>query len=211
MIIRGDINMRKLSIILFLIIIFALLISCTSLASDNYETPVESNVVSIKSVKDYMATVEDSDETAPFWIVSEDKDRFGNPTGTKSVACIIPDGKFSNSATTDSELVVGLYPYEDDLVFRFLEYGSYLADFSTGSVASVYSNIGGQETKHKKVSAHRSAISISGKDAIAIATELAAGNDVSMYIVAGKYIYSTYKFTIPAKGFVNAYKQIYNK
>lgn len=56
------------------------------------------------------------------WEVIETVDEFGDKTGEK-VAQIFAKGTFSNSATTNSELIVRISDYEDMMFISLFEYG----------------------------------------------------------------------------------------
>ncbi len=71
------------------------------------------------------------------WSVEPILDDFGDPTGEFWLCGLFP-GKFSNTATTDAELVARIYyrirwseyGITEDLIFNMLEYGDHQAFFS---------------------------------------------------------------------------------
>ena len=77
------------------------------------------------------------------WFVEEYKDDFGDSTG--STFCFtMSDGTFSNSATSESELVAGVYYdlYHPVFLFRLLEYGNTKASYLSNASISIKCKVG---------------------------------------------------------------------
>ena len=66
------------------------------------------------------------------WGVSNYVDEFGDPTAESYLHKTIYDGKFSNSATTNSELKVHFLVEKDEVNIQLYEYGSKLVKLGIG-------------------------------------------------------------------------------
>lgn len=66
------------------------------------------------------------------WEVANYVDEFGDLTGDKFLSEIIYDGKFSNSATTNSELTIKFLVDKDEVNIKLFEYGSKLVKLGIG-------------------------------------------------------------------------------
>lgn len=144
------------------------------------------------------------------WDLSEFVDEFDNPTGEKYLRTIAT-GQFSNSATTDSELIAGLIVTEDYIVIRLLEYGSYLVKCSYGHDDYDVIMLDANGYKHYlsgTMYAGTSHIGFSSNDRKKILSALKESGDISFYIEDVEYSTTNYLFTIETSNFSVLYNQL---
>ena len=144
------------------------------------------------------------------WDIGEYTDEFKQPTGKKYM---ITDafGTFSNSATTNSKLYAALQINKDDIGIMLWEYGSSLVkgifDYEDYDITILDEN----NNKHYftgTIYDGGTRIYFDDSDRNAILNLLKNNDSLKIYLKSGKYTISTYLFTINTNGFSTAYNSI---
>jgi hypothetical protein len=129
-------------------------------------------------------------------------DVFGDPTDEECIFSDTIKGTFSNSATNNSSLSVGIYATDEEFQFILYEYDKYIV---RDSFHTMEANIKHGDTKEVIYPHFRDEFLIfrgGSYDKIRIA--LCAGNDVQ-FVITEQDGTSTYRFTVEASNFVTAY------
>ena len=138
-------NTRKLIIkclggLLALVTVFAM----AGCSSQSYQTHQPITTASTPTTNAPIDTKKSNSTTnAPIdtkksnWIVESYNDQFGNKTGEKVLQYLLYDGRFSNSATTNSRLAVSVLVDKEHVQIRLAEYGSQIVK-NAGSKAINY-------------------------------------------------------------------------
>lgn len=143
------------------------------------------------------------------WQINTFKDKFGRETGNKFVSMIITDGKFSNTATSNSKLSVIVAIPGNGVQFILFEYGNHKLKSTIERSYVIYTLCGDKEShfygslKGDRVVVEKSIISKTGPDEF---VDLLTNNDVSV-VIEGEG--SSYKFTIPSRGFTAKYQEAF--
>ena len=144
------------------------------------------------------------------WKVGEYVDEFKQPTGKKYIS-VESTGTFSNSATTNSELIAILQIDNDDIGIMLWEYGSQLVkgifDYENYNIVILDKN----GTKHSfsgTIYDGGTRIYFKDGDRNSIVNLLKNNDVLKIYISGGKYTTSTYLFDVETKGFSTAYNSI---
>jgi hypothetical protein len=152
------------------------------------------------------------------WEVNYFKDAFGDPDPSAGgyVSGIVEDGTFSNSATTNSDLIVILFAeeYEGTIVnsIKLIEYGSSIvkAYSTTPYIIKIKDDSGGVHTiKSRMLEGGDSIYNLSGEDI----NELILSNDnLKFFIKEGDAGYaSTYKFSLSTENYESSISKIKTK
>jgi len=85
------------------------------------------------------------EEARTSWEIQYFVDEFGDPTDSAYMVGTF-EGSFSNSATSNSELLVYLYYYssENDFAFRLGEYGDSLANYYSDDLMTIHMKLDGE-------------------------------------------------------------------
>lgn len=145
------------------------------------------------------------------WVVRKYTDEFGNPTENEYITYgSTINGTFSNSATTNSELIVKLF-IDDRIAIQLFEYGDNLVKsygehrYNISMLDSSGNKISMVGTMHEN--GNRIFVSVSGRDSIIEAFN--EGGEISFYIEDADRTINNYLFTIPdVNGFSNAYESL---
>lgn len=149
-------------------------------------------------------------ENCTAWDLGEYNDEFKQPTGKKyMVARAI--GIFSNSATTDSDLIACVQIDQDNVAILLWEYARNLVkgiyDYEYYQVTILDEN----ETKHTftgTIYKGDTRIYFKDNDRERVFDLLKNNDSLYIYLVASKYSVSTYLFEIDTKGFSAIYNSI---
>ena len=152
------------------------------------------------------------------WTVKTSVDEFGDPTSDQYVTNInYFEGTFSNSATTDSKLLVYFVARKDGIGFGLYEYGSHLVKNSYSR--STKYNITIKTPDGEKVRMVGSMYSggslivmgnvLSNKANMERAIEILSGTgSISFYVEEADRTTTNYRFTVEASNFGEMYKSL---
>ena len=201
---------RKLTKVLAMILVIstvgAALISCSS-KSSTYSSNEKSNKSNTASEdtssykKNTETTQAPEEEKKEVWEKSYYVDEFQQPTSEWFVSTTILDGTFSNSATTNSKLYVGVTIDASKLSFVLFEYGSsqvknYHSKNASYSV-SVRDSNGSTQNFTGDIPSGADRIIFTSSDSSSI-INLMKAQDISVYIKENDTVTSTYLFSIPS-------------
>lgn len=197
---------KAIIVFLALIILGSVLISCgytstsTPSSSNRNKTKTEETKKEATTTKAPETTAAPEPEKEA-WEKKFYVDDFQQPTSEWFLVTEIYDGKFSNSATTNSQLAVAVTIDDDHLCFILYEYGSHQvknihskAEYYTVSVRDSFGNTY-DYNGYIPSSADRITFDYSTASSI---INLMSSGDVSVYIKENDTPTSTYLFTIPS-------------
>lgn len=152
------------------------------------------------------------------WIVESYNDQFGNKTGEKVLQYLLYDGRFSNSATTNSRLAVSVLVDKEHVQIRLAEYGSQIVK-NAGSKAINYTIEvqcdNGQVVKLKgfigsgKDSVYLWPDDLDGTDyGLKFINLLKSNDNLSIYMYPSDRKIQNYNFKIETYGFKDAYNKL---
>ena len=143
------------------------------------------------------------------WETGNYNDEFGQATSKKYIATKCLDGKFSNSATTNSTLWAAIQIDSNNIGIMLWEYGNLLVkgtfDYENYDVTILDEN----GTKHyftTTIYKSNTRLYFKDSDRTKIVNLLSQNDELSFYIKSTKYSISTYLFTINSAGFSEAYR-----
>ncbi len=144
------------------------------------------------------------------WEIGEYTDEFNQPTGKKYIVTE-SYGTFSNSATTNSELLAALQIDNDDIRIMLWEYGSNLVkgifDYEKYNITILTEN-GVKHYFTGTIYEGGTRIYFKSTDRNTIFNLLQSNTALKLYLESTKYSVSTYLFTIDTTGFDAAYHSI---
>ena len=151
------------------------------------------------------------------WTMDEFVDEFDQPTGDKFISTRV-EGKFSNSATTNSELIATMQITSNSVSIILREYGYYIVKNSSASEYDTERyDIVMMDTKGNKSGYMRGRMYGEGdyriyfdstSDETRILNALKEPGEVSFYIEYKNYTTSTYSFTVETSNFKDLYNQL---
>ena len=148
-----------------------------------------------------------AEENEGTWSVDVSKDEFGDiDYDSRSIIKAVVEGTFSNTATSDSSLSVGIVLYNNnsgqkEFDFQMYEYGKQLATYTNSDNLSMKIKVDDIKVDYMIVgdapngALRLGAIDYAGEE---LFSTLYYGNDVKVIIKIGS---SEYKFTIPSDNF----------
>ena len=142
------------------------------------------------------------------WKLGEFVDEFKKPTGNKYISTMV-DGKFSNSATTNSTLTAALQITSEDVAIMLWEYGSYLVKCSYGSDNYSIIMLDTNDNKHTLYGTMREGttrIYLNSASKAKVLSALNKTGSVSFYVVLSDRTTTNYLFTVETSNF----KAVYN-
>ena len=197
---------------IILIILSCLLISLCGCFSVPSTTVPDSANNSDTTTAQNNALVTNTPETVKCdWEIGEFTDEFDKPTGKKYMINYVSNGKFSNSATTNSRLSAALQITSDSIAFMLWEYGSQLVkgifDYEDYEI-TVLDDTGNKHYYNGTIYDGGTRIYLDNSDMSDFLKVLRSSKTVSIYLKTSKYSTSTYLFEINNEGFTNVYKSI---
>ena len=147
------------------------------------------------------------------WELGEFTDEFKKPTGEKYVVTTAYDGTFSNSATTNSDLIAAVQVTDVEIAIMLWEYGNHLVkgtfDYEDYSI-TVLDQDNQKHYLSGTIYQGGNRIYVDSKDRYALLQLLRQDGEISFYLESSKYSTSTYLFTIVTTGFAPLYYEIGN-
>ena len=145
------------------------------------------------------------------WELSEFVDEFDRPTGEKYLVTVA-DGTFSNSATTNSELIAAVQVTSEDIAIFLFEYGrgnAVKCSYGTDKYSiTVLDQNGKKHYFDGGMYEGTNRIYLYSSDKTEFLNLLKKGGEISIYLVNDKYTLSEYLFSIDATGFSSLYSQL---
>ena len=145
------------------------------------------------------------------WEIGEFIDEFEEPTGVKYIGHE-SIGTFSNSATTDSNVLAYMQITATDIAFMLWEYESYLVEGYYGTESYSITILDQNKTKHYfsgTLAENDTRIYVQGSQENDVIRLLKNNSTLKVYIEEdSSYATASYLFTIDTTGFSEAYSQI---
>ena len=144
------------------------------------------------------------------WELGEFKDEFGQSINKKYISTTVY-GTFSNSATTNSELIACVQITSDDIAILLWEYGSHLVKCSYKYDEYSITMLDTNNKKHYlsgTMYAGGNRIYIDDEDKATVINALKKSGKISFYVVYSEFITSTYLFSIETSNFQTLYRQL---
>ncbi len=145
------------------------------------------------------------------WKIGEFVDEFDRPIGQKYLSVTVLDGKFSNSATTNSKLYAVVQVTSSDIGIMLSEYGNQIVKGiydSTEYEITVLDQSGRKHYFRGVLIEGSTRIYFNPSDRATLLGILQKSGSISIYLKNSKYTTSEYLFTIPTDGFSTLYPQI---
>ena len=141
------------------------------------------------------------------WKIGEYTDEFNQPTGKKYIV-VDSYGKFSNSATTDSNLLAAVQIDKDNIGIMLWEYGRNLVkgifDYENYQITILDE----EGTKHSftgTIYEGGTRVYFRSNDRNAVLSLFQSNDSLQIYLKSTKYSISTYLFAVDMNGFLDAY------
>lgn len=144
------------------------------------------------------------------WEIHQSVDKFDRPTGESYISPSPCFGTFTNSATTNAELMAGMLINKKNIAFILWEYGDYIANnpFSFANYYAIYllDANGVEYTINGVMPENAQAVYISSNDWSTLLDALKIGGTVKV-VIEEKDSITKYNFSIDANGFASVYEK----
>lgn len=203
--------MKKILNVLLSVLLVAGLVACGNSNTNNQNNSSTNNSqTSNTNTATPTPTPTPEPVNSDVWVVGYYVDEFNEPTDERYVTNIENIvGKFSNSATTDSNLVVQ-FAIDNDYVCIFLyEYGRNLVKnngrYDDEFTVTLRSENGNQVELNGAIYPGGDRVIITGKDKDTFISYLSGNDDFKVLIVNDEYTTSTYLFKVSPSNFAKIY------
>lgn len=144
------------------------------------------------------------------WKTASYVDEFNQDTDDKYIYTIAY-GTFSNSATTNSSLMVQFFMDVDDICIKMWEYSKYVVKGSSSSeyyYATILDDAGVKHSFTTTLYKNGDRLFFKDADRSKVINLLKNNDSVKIYIESSKYTISKYLFTVNCKGFYESYNKL---
>lgn len=202
--------MKKVLALLLILATLSISVSCDHPSDEDSVEKTKSKTT--KTTQEITTkTTEKSQANQGNWKMGEFVDEFEHPTGNKHLTAMVYDGKFSNSATTNSSLYAAVQVTSNNVAIMLWEYGSNLVkgtfDRNDYSI-TVLDQTGKKHYFSGVMYDDDTRIYVSNSDRSDFLNILKKSGKISIYLEYSKYTKSTYLFTIETTGFSGLYSQL---
>lgn len=204
--------MKKIITVLMAAALMLSLVACGGGNGGNTNTPSGGNDTPTTQGATEISTPEPNETKNTAWAIGDGKDDFGDLTGDKFIAGMV-FGSFSNTATNNSELSVGIVCYllpngNPSFLIRLQEYGDLAATYLASDDIILKTRIDGNDNEYILIGQPPNGLLMINPmedTSIEFFNALYDGKEISCIIDIGS---SKYRFTIDGTDFAKLYDEL---